>query len=496
MRDAQYGIWGGRFQVIHKGHEFVLEYAAKNYKNICIGIVNPNLDCPPCTVKEHEKFAKSENPFTYFQRAYLWDLLLKHHGINAVIVPHWHPRKSLELEATFLPPKGEREWIIPHIHDEIFKIEDFENRREKVFCDFNLPVELTNICASKIRKWFTEKHSDFTCDIPQAILTETENFLNGNKYTGKYIIVPIIGDNIHPSLLCGGIQQAINSGKKIVFAPIVKVKDENEWWKFKPIVDCNILTFYQRYEIINELMKEIGYYGFMVLPIIVRNETCEHLDAFMPAISDRTWLFHDKFNTDPAFNDIIRNEDMIQLDTKNIPNDVFNNVGSLKFDIFKRMKYELRKNLSNRKDDKKTTYGKDDINVQINNNINNINNIQAEQFISGNNNNAANNESSSYVYNEPSSSVENDLKEIIRLIDGSNEESTIKKNIERANTFLKEKEEEEIKKIIADYVKQIIDSKEKKESFQKKIKGYAIDVSKSFFANLLLEALKVLFSGN
>ena len=111
-----YGIWGGRFRIIHNGHDYMLKHISENYEHICIGIVNPNPKIPPCEIKEHDKFIIDRNPFTYFQRAYLWDLLLKSYNIDAVIVPHWHPRKSLKLEESmFLPPKISRELLSSHI---------------------------------------------------------------------------------------------------------------------------------------------------------------------------------------------------------------------------------------------------------------------------------------------------------------------------------------------------------------------------------------------
>ena len=101
MREMKYGIWAGKFQIIQRGHEHVMVYVSENYQQVCIGIINPD---PEKLIRnmQYERMCK-KNPFTYFQRAYLWNKLLRYHSTIAVIVPHWQPRLSLRLESTFLP---------------------------------------------------------------------------------------------------------------------------------------------------------------------------------------------------------------------------------------------------------------------------------------------------------------------------------------------------------------------------------------------------------
>jgi len=282
---GEYGIWGGRFQIIHIGHEFVLKYVAEHYSNVCIGIVNPIPRCPPCDIREHDNFLVDKNPLSYFERAYLWNILLKHHDIDAVIVPHWHPRKSLALEWTFLPqPKNKRTWIIPNLNGEDVKILDFEHANETVEV-LEIPADIKLIHSSELRRFFNEKY------IPETIRNETNIVLNGD-IPQKYIIVPILGDDINPLLLCGGIQLSIDKGCIIIFSPVVKVGQDEMWWNSRSI-DDDYFTFYQKHEIINKLMHEVEFYNFLVTPFIVQNDSCnlEIIDSFFPKQKYRSWLF-------------------------------------------------------------------------------------------------------------------------------------------------------------------------------------------------------------
>jgi hypothetical protein len=430
MKKDEYAIWGGRFQIIHKGHEYILKYILNNYKNICIGIVNPHPKTPPCSPKKFEKFALNKNPLTYFQRAYLWDLLLKDYDIDAVIVPHWHPRKSLKLESTFLPPKRLREWIIPNLDNEEYKMEDIQNADETViFENFNEPDNYKAINASNIRLQFNNyKHY-----IPNKIMSKTEEFLNGknlNMKHEKFIIVPIIGDEIHHTLLCCGIQRAFNMNKKLIFAPVVNVEDKLEWWKYKSTDDC-ILTFYRRYEIINKLVKSIGYYDFMILPIIVKNNSCEFLNAFLPDIRDREWFFIEGINEDLVFENIYSNESTITLPTQQFSDNILQQLSELKDKLFEKLDYDTIKKLKNK-------------------------------------------------------SKERDLKQIIELILNSNNEDEIQKNVENANVLLNGISKAIYEKIIIDLVKKNIDSEEKKNSLLQKF----IDIVPNLIINLLIEAIK------
>jgi hypothetical protein len=478
MKKDEYAIWGGRFQIIHKGHEYILKYISNNYDNICIGIVNPDPKIPPCEIEKHEKFALNKNPFTYFQRAYLWDLLLKHHGIDAVIVPHWHPRKSLKLESTFLPKKELREWVIPNLENEEYKMEDFQNADETViFENFNEPDNYKIICASNIRQQFNNQNLDYKKVIPFEILSETEEFLNGNKSImnrEKYIIVPIISDEIDPILLCCGVKQAFKMNKKLIFASIVNVQNVEKWWNFEPADDC-ILTFYQRYELINKLIKSMGYYDFMILPIIVKNNCCESqsLNAFLPNMRDRQWLFIENVNLNQIFFNIIQNENKIIIPIQQAIQQLKDNSLSQLFknrcNLLNELDYYKLKGLNKKENSVMAKYGT----------------VNAKQFnVFENGGNA--------TYNDFSSDEESNLKQIIELIINSSNESEIKKFIKYADTLVEGKNASTCEKIINELMKKNIDSEEKKNSFLQKFKNFSFDVSKNLIASLLFETAKSL----
>ena len=475
MRDSSYVIWGGRFQIIHKGHEFVLKYAEKHYKNICIGIVCPNPSSPPCSADKHDKFREEYNPFSYFQRVYLWDLLLKYHNIDAVIVPHWHPRFSLCLEKTFLPPRGDREWIIPLIGDEIVKIDDYEKKRnEKVFHKFEVPNELQSINASQIRQRFNDKDPNYKHDIPPALLAKTEEFLDLNNHilNDNYIILPLIGDNIDPTLLCSGMYEAINTHSKLIIAPIVDVQNKDDWWNYEPIMNDYLLTFYRRYEIINKMMKSIPYYDFYIIPIIARENTYEHLDAFMPKIKNRVWLLYKQLNKASAFKTINNNMDerISKFDTNNIPTDIIAKLSNIKQIMLEKLDYYTRIKNQNREEDHMDT----DTKIQINGDI------KAQQV------NIAQTISAPFIGSVSSSAQE--LEQLIKLIICSNNEKEIQESVKNVDDIIKDTSENEIP--IESLVKKHITSSEEKESFLQKICRFTHDIPKSLIIALLCEAAK------
>lgn len=343
----KYGIWGGRFQIVHRGHEYILKYVSSNYSNVCIGIVNPNPNKPAWNVAEHEKFDPRKNPFTYFERLYLWSMLLRENSIDAVIVPHWHPRKSLKLEKTFLPAiVSDREWVIPRLDGEEFKIEDFQNAGENVYVLDDLPPELKQIHASDIRVRFDNNDRFFKEDIPSCIQEITEAFLKRRDVKKDFVIVPISGDNLHASLFCHSINISFDENKTIIFAPIVNVKNFDEWWKCDPVEDeDSFFSFYRKSEIINSIMRQLHFYDFCTIPLIVRNGAIQDIDAYFPSQSRRSWLIIKNINSSTAIKQILKSERIIIIDQTNcnaISNDYFLEVSLLLFGAFQ----EKRKLLS------------------------------------------------------------------------------------------------------------------------------------------------------
>ena len=470
---GEYGIWGGRFQIIHIGHEFVLKYVSEHYLNVCIGIVNPIPSCPPCDIKEHDKFLVDKNPLSYFERVYLWDILLKHHNIDAVIVPHWHPRKSLALEWTFLPqPKNKRTWIIPNLIGEDVKILDFEKADETVEV-LEIPADIKLIHSSELRRFFNEKY------IPETIRNETKNIVNDGEISQKYIIVPILGDDINPLLLCGGIQLSFDKGCSIIFSPVVKVGKDEIWWNSRSI-DDDYFTFYQKHEIINKLMHEVEFYDFLVIPFIVQNDLCnsEIIASFFPKQKYRSWLFLDGINCSPhgishdkIFKDF-RFEEIIRIKQSLIPNSYFLDISCLKSKLFLQMNYPYSYEKKERKDE--NSMPKYDFrNATIHGDV-----------VDGDKN-------TTYYNTLCNKDLSGLLDELLKTKDIHNYETLFSYADEKAKSMSKEEQ----KKTVEDSVKKHIDTESKRDGFLKKIKEAPFDITKSVIGGLILHAIKTLIFG-
>ena len=470
----KYGIWGGRFQIIHKGHEFVLQYVAKNYPHVCIGIVNPNPLTPAWNILEHEKFEPQKNPFSYFQRIYLWNKLLRYHGIEAVIVPHWHPRKSLKLESTFLPlSKKSREWIIPFLQDEEYKITDLEKMGEKVFTLLEEPAELRIIHASEIKRLFDIKDVNFKMNIPEPIQLITEEFLKKKSMDEQFIVIPILNDNLHALLFCGGIQLSVDKGKNLIFAPIVNVRNEDNWWKFEP-TDSDYFTFYQKHEIINNVMKNLNFYDYMVIPIIVKNNKCEAIDSFLPDSNNRSWFFINGINSSSLFKEF-RFEDILRYDLNAIPEDIYLNVFSSIFDSYNERHYydKLFNDDENESEDGEQMSKNDFRNMSVN----------SFTYVEGN---IEGNVNQNTYLDTKYRNVEKIISEILK----TSSETEFKNLLKEADEACVSKTQTEIEQIIEDTVKKYIDSTEKKNSFLQKVKQFTINMSNSIVAGLLLQSIK------
>ena len=78
--NTRYGIWSGRFNIIHNGQESVLKKLINQYDTICIDIMNPTPGEPDWkTIDNNEKYSKENNPLTYFQRLYLWSIVVRYY---------------------------------------------------------------------------------------------------------------------------------------------------------------------------------------------------------------------------------------------------------------------------------------------------------------------------------------------------------------------------------------------------------------------------------
>lgn len=472
---AEYGIWGGRFQIIHRGHEFVLSYVNNNYNNVCIGIVDPIPDNPPCDVLEHEKFDPQKNPFTYFQRAYLWNLLLRHNSIEAVIVPHWHPRKSLKLESTFLPlPPHTRHWVIPFLPGEDFKIKDLEKAGEIVdVLDEEENDNLKLIHSSRIKKLFDDKVKDFKDDIPEKIQFQTEDFLNRKKLEENFIIIPILGDNLHPLLICGGIQLSFDNNQKLIYAPVVNVVNEKKWWNFESIEDGNF-TFYEKHEIINVIMKKLQFYDYMVAPIIVKNNKCQAIDSFLPKPDSRTWFFT-KENSNPIIFKEFRRESSLKINCQELVfKDIYKVVSCFKDRLYEQLGYNnIYFNNIESEEDKRMAKN-DFTGMQV------TGNVFITDIIEG--------EIRSDVYN--GAEKENYAEGMIFDVLKANDEIGFKNHLKKADDFFKTFSETEIQRIVDETVNKYIDTNERKNTLFQNLKRFSLTVSNSIVSGLILQALK------
>lgn len=473
----KHGIWGGRFQIIHKGHEYVLEYVAKHYSNVCIGIVNPNPKVPPCSVTEHEKFLPEKNPLTYFQRIYLWNKLLRHHNINAVIAPHWHPRKSLKLEETFLPqPKGQREWIIPFLPDEEYKIRDFRNAGEFVRELHEIPNDIQVIHSSNIKRLYDKKCKSFKSGIPEEILLDTQEILDGRSIRQKYIIIPILGDNIHPILICGGIQLVFETGYKIIFAPTVNVANEKDWWNYPP-QEQDFFTFYQKHEMINNIMRALDFYDYLVIPIIVKNGICE-IESFFPESNYRAWFFVKDINADAVFKPF-RHEEIMKIKEDKISNEIYINVFNQRINLYRKHNYYDDYFIENESEE--TTMN--DVNYYGPTNGNQQINVFNEK-VKGN------------VIQQNTLPIPKSLGEGIALIlDSKENNDSIQTIIKETDSLLQNETKEQGERVIEKTVKEQVDSKEKKNEILKKLHSFSIRAGESIIIGLLLKAVSALVFG-
>ena len=300
------GIWQGRFQYIHKGHTHIFDTELSKFKNKMIAIVNPN---PAIPAKNFERFGISRNPFSYFERMFLWKKYAESVGVEVTIFPCWHARYIVALENEFLPSRNTRSWIIPLSQDdsEEEKSDDLRNLGENVFNANYMeePAECRAISATMIRRCFAEKNYDYRKYIPECICSYTEKFALFQDET-TYYAVPIIDDCFEPC----SIQAAINHIKNddnayALFVVTVHVSPgEFSWinesnlpWWFKK-AKSGYVTYYKKAQIINSLMRELGLSNFLIVPLFVMdndlNVLREYNDTFLPKkINNVKWVVNE-----------------------------------------------------------------------------------------------------------------------------------------------------------------------------------------------------------
>lgn len=96
-----------------------------------------------------------------------------HEGILNLlrIVPAWHPRVRMDCDCYCLPPRAQRVWIVPLTSDEEEKkAQDFRNQGEAVIVISDIPRNILNYSAVRIRQLILADSSEWRDQIPSPIL--------------------------------------------------------------------------------------------------------------------------------------------------------------------------------------------------------------------------------------------------------------------------------------------------------------------------------------
>ena len=471
--DYNYGIWDGRFNIIHNGQEHVLMKVLNEYNNICIGIVNPTPGEPPWEPLNNEKYSKEKNPLTYFQRVYLWNILLRHYCREAVIVPHWPPLNSLVLEKTFLPsPKNSRQWIIPELRNSMYKAKDLKDAGENVR-SFDIAPHFANTSASHLIDSFKTNRDDLQSSIPKVILNQTIKFLNGENLNEEFIIIPILQDNINPILICKGIQCSCDKGKTLIFSPVVDVNDGDEWWKLSP-PKAGCFSFFKKYEIINKIMNHLRFYDYYVIPILKKGNSCYRVEDFLPP--NRSWIFLDGCNTDEIFDEIYSEIGVIEVDCNDVNNNQYMNMALYLNEIFLEQKYNLHSQNQRNGKDESNMSKYDFSHATINGPV--IDRVEGDS-----------------KYTQKNGLANSSLENILSIILTEAKAQDYELLFSCADERIKDVTVPNRERIVNENVKKHIDTEEKKKSLLEKIKNAAFDISKSVVGGILLQALKGLVFG-
>jgi nicotinamide-nucleotide adenylyltransferase len=143
-------IIGGRWQPFHNAHLWAIKEILKNFKEVVIGIVNP--EPKNAEWQSYESFHPVHNPFTFWERLEMLSHVLQSEGImdKCCIIPLWHPRKDIVREEAYLPPN--RFWAIPKTSaHELEKIAELSGVGEEVL-GLDVPQALLDISSTEIKK--------------------------------------------------------------------------------------------------------------------------------------------------------------------------------------------------------------------------------------------------------------------------------------------------------------------------------------------------------
>ena len=327
LNDAQStiktGIWPGRFQFVHNGHEYVLSNILSVFNERIISIVNPNPN--KSADVSQPRFDKELNPLNYFQRMLLWKVLAEENKIEVSIVPSWHIRRIVLFENEFLPFHCQeypgRCWIIPidQSENEYNKARDLQKCGE-VICDSDFicePAIHRSITASLTRKLYKsnniDKFNEYTPKCLQHLIKIFMDSPNSDPY--NYAIIPLINDNIDFTSL----QFAINWVKEecnryIVVAISIGVEDCDEWW-FRPAKRLESkYPYYKKMVALQNIFKQLGVSKYLITPIFVKGNdfgnVFPYCSAFLPLRGKSTWIINKDIKYDYNL--------LISLETQNI----------------------------------------------------------------------------------------------------------------------------------------------------------------------------------
>lgn len=260
--------------------------------------------------------------------------------------------------------------------------------------------------------------------------------------------------------------------------------DNEEWWKCKTCDEC-VLTYHSRYEIINELLRSISHFDFMILPIIFKGGQSIDLDAYLPPMHSRTWLFVDNINDFTLFYDIQKNEHFKIVNKRNVPDDIYFDLLILKRHLLEEKGYFGFKRIQLRKDGNQMSNKKDGSQVSKFD-LSGVKSIGVLASIEGD-------MLGDIISN--GKSYKQDLDFFVKEIIKTNDEKSMRSLLQEADKYLADQDESECKVIVEKTVNEHINSEESKKSFLQKIKQFSFDVSTSFLGGILVEAVKVLVFG-
>ena len=466
--DARYGIWSGRFNIIHNGQDSVLKKLINQYDTICIDIMNPTPGEPDWkAIDNNEKYSKENNPLTYFQRLYLWSIVVKHYSIEAIIVPHWPPLKEFYLEKTFLPPKNFREWIIPKLRYSEQKAKDLMYVGERVN-QLDIDPTFSNYSSSHLIKEISINSPELKASIPRSIFNQTKQLLEKNSINESFLIIPILKDTIDPRLICSGIQRYCDTGDCPIFSPVVDIGNCENWWEHESL-NNDYFSFFQKYEIINQIMHYIEINDYYVVPILKKGNHCYRIDEFLP--KNRIWLFKEGTNTDNIFQEYYISESVILDKQLNYNYKMFLDVSDQISTLFFKHNYYLYNNSKRKDNNNMPKY--DFRNATIHGDV-----VDGDKI-------------STYYNTLSNKDLSGLLDELLKTNDIQSYETLFSYADEKAKNM----SEEEQKKTVEDTVKKHIDTEAKKKGFLRKIKEAPFDITKSVIGGLILHVVKALIFG-